>query len=246
MSLGRQGRSLIAALTLLVVGRSTASAAPDCSQPAKATAAKRYDEATKHYRLGEYDAAVTGFKQAYLACPEPLLLFNVAQAYRLSGKRSAAAQLYRQYLSATSPDDPQREAAQRYIQQIALEPQDTDSSSTAAHAAAPSTETSPPVVPTTSAATTVTATAPERPRHHWYRSKAGWGLVAGGVVCGAASAVLLSMAANAGNSADHATTQTMFDTQHNSDLRFQQAGWPLLGVGAAGVAVGGILMAVGR
>jgi tetratricopeptide (TPR) repeat protein len=59
-----------------------------------------YEEALKQYNLGDYDRAIEGFKQAYLATEAPELLFNIAQAYRLKGPGNcgSALQFYRTYL----------------------------------------------------------------------------------------------------------------------------------------------------
>ena len=92
-----EGRSLILiALALAPAARAYADP-PD--------AATLYDEEGKrHYDIGEYTAAITSWKQSYLLSNEPLLLFNLAQAYRLSGDYCAQAnRFYLNYKRAVPP-----------------------------------------------------------------------------------------------------------------------------------------------
>ncbi|NVB79212.1 MAG: hypothetical protein HOV81_12495 [Kofleriaceae bacterium] len=60
---------------------------------------------------GDYDAAVSAFKEAYVLAPTPGLLFNIAQAYRLGGKCDESAWMYRRFLD-TNPSGDRREIAQ--------------------------------------------------------------------------------------------------------------------------------------
>jgi tetratricopeptide (TPR) repeat protein len=60
----------------------------------------QFEAGLAHYRLGEYDQAIDLFKQAYRSSPRPLLLYNIAQAYRLEGSCAEAARFYRSYLRA--------------------------------------------------------------------------------------------------------------------------------------------------
>ncbi len=102
---------------LLCVFVVLALAAPDArAADAAATAAARahYDKAIAHYDLAEYDAAIAEFKQAYELAREPGLLFNIAQAYRLSKRYEQALHFYRTYLDR-KPDAPNRDDAEAQI-----------------------------------------------------------------------------------------------------------------------------------
>jgi tetratricopeptide (TPR) repeat protein len=84
------------------VGASTAraqTAGPPSPDPRKEAVAL-YDQAVKHYNVGEYDEAVAAFKRAYLITEAPELLYDIAQSYRLKGPGSCtqAVQAYRSYL----------------------------------------------------------------------------------------------------------------------------------------------------
>ena len=76
-----------------------ASAAPRAPDPA-AEAKRRFTEGTKFYNLADYATAIEHFKEAYKLLPKPLILFNIAQAYRLLGDTREALRFYRTYLDS--------------------------------------------------------------------------------------------------------------------------------------------------
>ena len=61
-------------------------------------ARKAYDAATAAFGLGRYAEAAEKYEQAFSIHPDPALLYNCAQAYRLAGNRARALELYRNYL----------------------------------------------------------------------------------------------------------------------------------------------------
>lgn len=66
--------------------------------PVAQEARRHYEEGTKAFNLGEYPRAVSEFKAAYNAKPDPLLLYNIAQAHRLGGDAGQALFFYRSFL----------------------------------------------------------------------------------------------------------------------------------------------------
>jgi len=78
-------------LALLLALARTAAADPS----ADATAAN--NEGLRLYDIHEWDAAIAKFKEAYRLRPDPLSLFNLAQANRLKGDCAEALQFYRTY-----------------------------------------------------------------------------------------------------------------------------------------------------
>ncbi len=72
------------------------------------------DKGRKHHEVGDYAAAVSAFKEAYVLAPSPSLLFNIAQAYRLDGKCDESAWMYRRFLD-TDPRGPQRQIAENQL-----------------------------------------------------------------------------------------------------------------------------------
>jgi tetratricopeptide (TPR) repeat protein len=62
--------------------------------------AKRlFEAATAHYAVGEFAKAADEYQQAYQLKPDPALLYNAAQAYRLANIPEKAIVLYRNYLN---------------------------------------------------------------------------------------------------------------------------------------------------
>jgi len=54
---------------------------------------------------GDYAGAIAAYKEAYVLAPRPGLLFNLAQAYRLSGDCDDAAFMYRRFLDSNPEAD---------------------------------------------------------------------------------------------------------------------------------------------
>jgi tetratricopeptide (TPR) repeat protein len=89
----------IALLVLLSLGIAMPAVAQ--KQPSKKAQVKAkaiYDEGLRFYNIGEYQQAIARFKESYVVVPAPLLLFNIAQAYRLAGDCDQALRSYRTYL----------------------------------------------------------------------------------------------------------------------------------------------------
>ena len=61
----------------------------------------------KHFDLGEYDQALSDFKNGYRAKEDPVFLYNIAQCYRMMKEDRDAIRYYRLYLSR-APDAPNR------------------------------------------------------------------------------------------------------------------------------------------
>ena len=70
--------------------------------PAKAAATAAYREGQRHYAAGEYPAAAAKFLDAYDADPDPVYLFNAAQAFRFAEDCVQAAAHYRRFLAAVA------------------------------------------------------------------------------------------------------------------------------------------------
>jgi hypothetical protein len=75
------------------------AAAPVAAGPSAARDARRiYDEATAAFGLGRYAEAAERYEAAFAIRPDPALLYNAAQAYRLGGNKARALELYRNYV----------------------------------------------------------------------------------------------------------------------------------------------------
>ncbi len=70
-----------------------------------AAAREHYSKGKAAQDAGDYDVASEEYLAAYEAYPQPLLLYNVAQAKRLGGARGEAIEFYEKYLEL-DPDGP--------------------------------------------------------------------------------------------------------------------------------------------
>src|SRR5262245_54043331 len=95
------GRIMLPALFAIVLCARPAAADP----PADADVAREHARrATAAYNLGHYEEAAAEFEAAYRAVPDPALLFNLAQSYRLGGQSEKAVIAYKSYLRTAPPD----------------------------------------------------------------------------------------------------------------------------------------------
>jgi outer membrane protein assembly factor BamD (BamD/ComL family) len=69
----------------LTLGPSPARADDEATEQAR----KHYQEGKQQFDLGKWDEAIVQFEEAYKLHADPNFLFNLAQAYRSIGERSA-------------------------------------------------------------------------------------------------------------------------------------------------------------
>jgi tetratricopeptide (TPR) repeat protein len=80
-------------------------------------ARKHYVQAQKEYDLGNWEEAAREFSWAYELRPDPIFLYNMAQAYRRGGNLQRAIDLYKNYL-LKDPSSPQRTDVEQRIQRL--------------------------------------------------------------------------------------------------------------------------------
>jgi tetratricopeptide (TPR) repeat protein len=73
-------------------------AAPAAAPGAAEGAKEHYERAKKLYDLNRFDEAVKEFEAAYELNDQPVLLYNIAQSYRLAGKLPESVRFYKSYL----------------------------------------------------------------------------------------------------------------------------------------------------
>ncbi len=66
---------------------------------------KLFADGMVQYDLRRFDAAITLFEKAFETRPDPVFLYNIAQAHRMAGRPADAAAFYRNYLRK-APDAP--------------------------------------------------------------------------------------------------------------------------------------------
>jgi tetratricopeptide (TPR) repeat protein len=130
-------RATFLVLLLIVAGRS--AAADD-----RATAREHYRRGMKAYDLGHYGDAVKEFEAAYSAQDDPVLLFNLGQAYRFAGDYASAIRSYKSFLRRV-PQNPHRAEVEARITELQklLDDQNREKERPPSGAIAPQPEVSP-------------------------------------------------------------------------------------------------------
>ncbi|HWE31323.1 MAG TPA: hypothetical protein VHB97_25130 [Polyangia bacterium] len=103
-------------LTLLLgtVGPAAAADSPEGS------AKFHFEEGTKAFNLGEFKHAVDEYRAAYKPKPDPVFLYNIAQAYRLAGDLTQALFFYESYLR-NEPNAPNLREVDRRVHELEVE-----------------------------------------------------------------------------------------------------------------------------
>jgi tetratricopeptide (TPR) repeat protein len=130
-------------LALAVGGRSALASEPSAARQA-------YDQATAAFGLGHYAEAAEKYETAFSLRPDPALLYDAAQAYRLAGNRPRALELYRNYLRLY----PNRQNADEARNQVAAltKALEDEKSAPPVVASSPAPASPPPVTPIVSVA----------------------------------------------------------------------------------------------
>jgi tetratricopeptide (TPR) repeat protein len=220
------------------------------------------DKAREHYSvglrafdLGRYDEAISEFEEAYRYKDAPGLLYNIAQAYRLSNRPEEALRYYRGYLER-KPDAPNRAEAEFKIERLAaiLEERKTANPAlveTPPHpGGAPSLAAMPRtpalVVPAAAPSRTAApaeALAAKAPARFWTARRAGW--VATGVGA-AALALAVYFGLEARGAASHMESDAAAGRPFDAGVdakgqRAQTISRVMLASAAVGFGAGGLL-----
>jgi tetratricopeptide (TPR) repeat protein len=126
-------------LALAMGGRPAVAAEPSAARQA-------YDEATAAFGLGHYAEAAERYETAFSLRPDPALLYDAAQAYRLAGNRPRALELYRNYLRLY-PDRQNADEARNQVATLTKAIEAEKAGPPAPPVAAPATTPPPPVAP---------------------------------------------------------------------------------------------------
>jgi len=76
-----------------------------------------YDQATSAFDLGDFPRAIQLYKAAYGKKPDPALLYNIAQSYRLANDLAQSAFFYKSYLRK-APNAPNRREVEERIRKL--------------------------------------------------------------------------------------------------------------------------------
>jgi len=145
-------------------------------------------EGRRHFDIGDYAPAIASWKESYLLSNAPLLLFNIGQAYRLSGNCAQANRFYLNYKRVEPRPKNQVELDLAMEKCKGVEPATSDPEPTepTPPAAPPEPVTAQPPPPSPP------SPPPEPPRHTDGGGMTG--LQLGGILTGAAGAVALGYA----------------------------------------------------
>jgi tetratricopeptide (TPR) repeat protein len=198
--MAKQGLGWSGAVLIAVLLGASSSAQADRNEARKA-----YDAATAAFGLGHYAEAAEKYEKAFSIHPDPALLYNCAQAYRLGGNRARALELYRNYLRLY-PDRSNADEARSQVAALSRALDDEKSAAVAPPSVAQA-ETPAPVAPTpppsvapasssapvsqTVAAGLVTGPSAEPPASSGSRTWI-WIVAGAAVVVGATAAILLA------------------------------------------------------
>lgn len=167
-----------------------------------------YQSATTHFAVGDFAKAADEYQAAYMLKPDPALLYNAAQAYRLAGNQEKALILYKNYVqlyASESNVDEVRAQIAKLKDAIAASdkaktspPTGTKEPSQTTNAGAPATA-SPAAATSPTAATTPTSEAATETheRTPLYKKWWLWTIVGGAVVvAGVVTGVVLATSSN--------------------------------------------------
>ena len=75
---------------------------------------QHYQQATRAYDLGKYQEAIDEYQKVYEIDGDPVMLYNIGQAYRLNDQPQESIHFYRRYLQR-SPEARNRDDVERKI-----------------------------------------------------------------------------------------------------------------------------------
>lgn len=82
--------------------------------PAQLSLKELTEQGIRQFQGGQFDAAVESFSAAHVLNPNPMFLFNIAQAHRKAGRPREALTHYQLFLRK-APDSPLRPETEAYI-----------------------------------------------------------------------------------------------------------------------------------
>jgi hypothetical protein len=107
----------VAVVPVTALAQDAPAPAKHADDPTAVEARRHYEEGTKAFNLGEYPRAIGAFKAAYNAKPDPSLLYNIAQSFRLQGDAGQAIFFYKSFLR-NLPATPNRKEVEARIRTL--------------------------------------------------------------------------------------------------------------------------------
>ncbi len=238
--------------TLLAVCIPCAIASADTdalAAPKDAKAAAHLKQGNRHYRLRDFQSAITEYKAGAAIEEAGVFWYNLGQCYRQLGNYEDALWYYQRFLDRGKPTGALKDSVVDFIakmtaekEKAATKQQPTDAGGDETNADTKQTTTTTPTAPVVTPTPEVPAQETvEAPR--WYADKLGWAITGVGVAGVGVGVGLLVSSSGLADDAETATTELdRADLHDRADSR-RRLGTIVTGVGAA-VAVGGIIKLV--
>ncbi len=156
-------RSLYLTLLLGLAGLALARPAQATPTPDdKAAARVHYEKGTRLYNLGDFIAAADEYKEAYKIVAEPVILYNIAQFYRMAKNYDQALFFYRSYERNLTNPAAKREVETRIhkVELLMAAAPRPDEPTTTKSEPSPTATTKPPTTPTATKSNPVASPPP--------------------------------------------------------------------------------------
>lgn len=228
----------IALITVgLLAGTAGVAGAQEPSADAAAQAREHYQKGKTFYDLNRFDDAVKEFEAAYELRDEPVLLYNIAQSYRLANKYPEALRFYRSYLRR-SPDAPNKAEVEQKIADMErlVEQQNKLAVAKPDNTLQPGQKPAETAQQPSQPATQQPAPAPEAPKPGRLKVYSGIAVAAVGVALVGGGVAMGVLAMGKGHSQEKSTV--FQPGLESSGKTFQTVGLALDVVGGAAIAAG--------
>lgn len=215
-------RFLSMALLLTFATPAVAQSSSTTSDPAR-----MYEAGERAFRVGNFDEAIAQWCASYKISGEPLLLYNLAQAYRVKGDNKQALFFYEQYLGTNPPPSVGRDKAQQRVIELK-----------AVIAAQQTVQTAPPQGPvarhgTSSTTEQTVEKSPSPPPAPWFHSGLGWSFAAVALASTAVATVLFVRANDVDTAASRALSLQEQSDDQNSASTYRVGAWSVVAAGSA-------------
>jgi tetratricopeptide (TPR) repeat protein len=221
---------------------------------------QHYDRATRAYDMGKYPEAVDEYQKVYEIDGDPVMLYNIAQAYRLNEQPQEAIHFYRRYLQrspeARNRDDVERKIAtqEKVIEDkrkaaAAVQPPPPPPPKTTTPKPVQTTVAPPPPLPPPPPPPIVRATAPvhePEPPSNAQRI-IGWSMIGAGVASDVVAVIEGIRAKNRGDAlttASKSGTLPMYDPNLQSERKKANIIAIVCGIAGTAVAVAGAVVLI--
>jgi tetratricopeptide repeat protein len=244
---------VISALVLAVAARP--ARAMQLSPQQKQDVRVHYERATRAYDLNKYSEAIDEYQKVYEIDGDPVMLYNIGQAYRLNDQPQESIHFYRRYLQR-QPDARNRDDVDRKIASLEKLIEDRSKAAPAVTPPPPNAspqptwrpEASSPVSPVATAVTPPVVVIPAGPVPPSDTQRAvGWSMVGVGVASGVVAVIEGIRAKNFGDQltkAANVTTPPPFNPATESSGKTANVVAIVCGIAGTAVAVAGVIVLI--